>query len=80
MAGYCWDWKGKKDPSVKDVHIDAFGYAARWNLDKDGKLWIVTPGSEEEVGCIHTCQGLELDYVGVIPRPRPRGARWAGRN
>lgn len=69
VAGYCWDWKGKRDPDVKDVRIDAFGYARRWNLDKDGKLWIVTPGSEEEVGCIHTCQGLELDYVGVILGP-----------
>ncbi|MEQ8484674.1 MAG: DUF2075 domain-containing protein [Pseudomonadales bacterium] len=66
VAGYCWDWKGKRDQSVKDVRIDAYGYQARWNLDKDGKLWIVTPGSEAEVGCIHTCQGLELDYVGVI--------------
>jgi len=69
VAGYCWDWKGKKDPDVKDVRIAGFDYARRWNLDKDGKLWIVTPGSEEEVGCIHTCQGLELDYVGVILGP-----------
>jgi DUF2075 family protein/DNA-binding XRE family transcriptional regulator len=69
VAGYCWDWRGKKDPDVKDVCIDGFDYARRWNLDKDGKLWIVTPGSEEEVGCIHTCQGLELDYVGVILGP-----------
>jgi DUF2075 family protein len=66
VAGYCWDWCGMKSPAVKDVRIDAFGYAARWNLDTDGKLWIVTPGSEADVGCIHTCQGLELDYVGVI--------------
>lgn len=69
VAGYCWDWKGKKDAGVKDVCIEGFDYARRWNLDKDGKLWIVTPGSEEEVGCIHTCQGLELDYVGVIVGP-----------
>jgi uncharacterized protein len=69
VAGYCWDWRGKRDPRVEDVRIDAHGYARRWNLDKDGKLWIVTPGSEEEVGCIHTCQGLELDYVGVILGP-----------
>ncbi|WP_372592538.1 DNA/RNA helicase domain-containing protein [Guyparkeria sp.] len=69
VAGYCWDWRGKRDPEVRDVRIDAFGYARRWNLDKDGRLWIVTPGSEEDVGCIHTCQGLELDYVGVIIGP-----------
>jgi uncharacterized protein len=69
VAGYCWDWRGKRVPSIQDVRIDEYGYARRWNLDKDGKLWIVTSGSEEEVGCIHTCQGLELDYVGVIIGP-----------
>ena len=49
--------------------MPAFDYRRRWNLDKDGSLWIVTPGSVEQVGCIHTCQGLELDYVGVIIGP-----------
>ena len=44
-------------------------YAKRWNLDKDGSLWIMAPNSIEEVGCIHTCQGLELDYIGVIIGP-----------
>ena len=28
--------------------------------------WIINPKSVDEVGCIHTCQGLEVDYVGVI--------------
>lgn len=66
VAGYCWDWKGKKNPEIKDVVIPEHDFAMRWNLDKDGPLWLVTPGSVSEVGCIHTCQGLELDYVGVI--------------
>lgn len=69
VAGYCWDWKGKKDPSVMDVNIPEHGFAMRWNLDKDGPLWIRMPDSVSEVGCIHTCQGLELDYVGVIIGP-----------
>ncbi len=38
----------------------------QWNLTDDGSLWIVKPDSVNEVGCIHTCQGLDLDYVGVI--------------
>ena len=38
----------------------------KWNLTTDGFLWIVATESVNEVGCIHTCQGLELDYVGVI--------------
>ena len=66
VAGYCWDWKGKKHPEVKDVTIPEHGFEMRWNLDKDSSLWIITPGSVSEIGCIHTCQGLELDYVGVI--------------
>ena len=66
VAGYCWDWKGKKNPDIKDVTIPEYSFEMRWNLDKDGSLWIITPGSVSEIGCIHTCQGLELDYVGVI--------------
>ncbi|MDA8092856.1 MAG: DUF2075 domain-containing protein [Betaproteobacteria bacterium] len=68
VAGYCWPWTSKKDPSAWDIKIGNT-YRRRWNLDKDGSLWIVTPGSIEQVGCIHTCQGLELDYVGVIVGP-----------
>jgi len=69
VAGYCWKWPSKKNPDAWDIELPAFGYRRRWNLDKDGSLWIVTPGSVEQVGCIHTCQGLELDYVGVIIGP-----------
>lgn len=69
VAGYCWDWKGKKDPGVRDVTIPEHDFAMRWNLDEDGFLWILKPESVNEVGCIHTCQGLELDYVGVIIGP-----------
>jgi len=69
VAGYCWKWPSKRDPQAWDIELERFGYRRRWNLDKDGSLWIVTPGSVEQVGCIHTCQGLELDYVGVIIGP-----------
>jgi len=66
VAGYCWDWKGKKDPTIKDVRISEYDFAKRWNLNSDGGLWLVMPESVNEIGCIHTCQGLELEYVGVI--------------
>jgi DUF2075 family protein len=38
----------------------------QWNLATDSMLWIMKPDSVNEIGCIHTCQGLELDYIGVI--------------
>ncbi len=41
----------------------------QWNLTTDGNLWILKPDSVNEVGCIHTCQGLEVDYIGVIFGP-----------
>ena len=41
-------------------------YKARWNLANYSDSWIINPNSVNEVGCIHTCQGLEVDYVGVI--------------
>jgi DUF2075 family protein len=66
VAGYCWDWISQKRPDLKDITIDEFGYKATWNLTSDGSEWIISPKSVEEVGCIHTCQGLEMDYVGVI--------------
>jgi DUF2075 family protein len=66
VAGYCWDWKGKKDPSVYDISIPEHDFSMRWNLASDSGLWAIMPNSVNEVGCIHTCQGLELDYVGVI--------------
>ncbi len=69
VAGYCWEWSSKRNPQAWDIEFDAFDYRKRWNLDRDGSLWIVAPDSIDEVGCIHTCQGLELDYVGVIIGP-----------
>lgn len=69
VAGYCWDWVSKRHPNQHDIVIPEHDYQKRWNLDKDGSLWIVSPNSIDEVGCIHTCQGLELDYVGVIIGP-----------
>lgn len=69
VAGYCWRWKSKKDDSAHDIVFAEHGFSHQWNLTKDGSLWIVSPDSVNEIGCIHTCQGLELDYIGVIVGP-----------
>lgn len=67
VAGYCWKWPSAKDPQAYDIEIGDF--KAKWNLKVDGQAWIIKPNSVNEIGCIHTCQGLELDYVGVIIGP-----------
>jgi len=69
VAGYCWDWKSKTDSKQFDIVLPEFNFAAQWNLASYGNEWIINPQSVEEVGCIHTCQGLEVDYVGVIVGP-----------
>ncbi len=69
VAGYCWDWVSKGKPGLMDIIIPEHNFSARWNLADDGSLWILKPESVSEVGCIHTCQGLELDYIGVILGP-----------
>lgn len=69
VAGYCWDWASKKDKSEFDIRFPQFDFEARWNLTEDGSLWMVSPNSVNEIGCIHTCQGLEADYIGVIIGP-----------
>lgn len=69
VAGYCWDWKSKRNPGAHDIVMPEFGFRKQWNLGKDGSLWITAPHSIDQIGCIHTCQGLELDYVGVIIGP-----------
>jgi len=69
VAGYCWEWASKNNRQAFDIVMPEHAYRRRWNLTEDGSLWIVAPESVEQVGCIHTCQGLELDYVGVIIGP-----------
>ena len=69
VAGYCWKWVSKKDKNAMDIQIPEYGFEAQWNLATDGSLWIVSPESVREIGCIHTCQGLEVDYIGVIIGP-----------
>jgi len=67
VAGYCWDWISKKNSALHDIVIDQKGhprYAHTWNLSS--KTPFAIGESQQEVGCIHTVQGLEFSYVGVI--------------
>lgn len=69
VAGYCWPWNSKKDKKAMDIVIPEHNFGMQWNLTQDGMLWIISPESVNQIGCIHTCQGLEVDYVGVIIGP-----------
>lgn len=64
VAGYCYDWNVKHYRGDIDIELPG-GFQAKWNLEND-KIWAINPNSFEEVGCIHTAQGLEFDYVGVL--------------
>ncbi|MDF2047344.1 DUF2075 domain-containing protein [Microbacterium sp. Kw_RZR3] len=62
VAGYAWDWKTRGNKPGYDFEIE--GTQFTWNrTDKD---WINSPGSTREVGSIHTVQGYDLNYAGVI--------------
>lgn len=67
LAGYCWDWdsSNRNNPDHYDIIIEEYDFKKSWNLGNT-KTYILDEKSIEQVGCIHTSQGLELDYVGVI--------------
>ena len=62
VAGYAWPWRSKKDKGAFDIEID--GERLRWNSTQ--RDWINRPESVDEVGSIHTVQGYDLNYTGVI--------------
>ncbi|MGN0188518.1 MAG: DNA/RNA helicase domain-containing protein [Candidatus Cryptobacteroides sp.] len=64
IAGYCYDWVSKNDKNQFDIILPD-GFKAQWNFS-DTNTWAIDEDSFEQVGCIHTSQGLEFDYVGVI--------------
>ena len=65
VAGFAWPWASKTDKSAIDITIDGVGM--QWNMTAD--KWINSPTAVNEVGCIHTTQGYDLNYVGVVFGP-----------
>ena len=67
VAGYCWNWisEGKNNSNIHDIIIPEHNFEMSWNLG-NSQTWAIDSMSVNEIGCIHTCQGLEFDYVGVI--------------
>ena len=64
VAGYCYEWISENVSTAYDIWLED-GFKAQWNL-RGGQPFAIADTSFEQVGCIHTCQGLEFDYVGVI--------------
>ena len=62
VAGYAWPWISKKDRTLKDITIQ--GVSRMWNHCTEG--WVHTDEAIDEVGCIHSIQGYDLNYAFVI--------------
>lgn len=65
VAGFAWDWISNKNPQAYDIVIG--NTHLKWNsvaID-----WVNSPNAINEVGCIHTTQGYDLNYTGVIIGP-----------
>lgn len=62
VAGYSWPWISKKNKELNDIQIQ--GVNLKWNSVSDD--WVNSGDSLNEVGCIHTTQGYDLNYTGII--------------
>lgn len=62
VAGYAWEWVSKKDKSKYDIEIE--GIKKQWNHCTEG--WVHSEEAIDEVGCIHSVQGYDLNYAFVI--------------
>ena len=66
LAGYCWNWVSQKDHNAgPDIVIEDQNFSAYWNFSNTS-TWAIDDDTVDQVGCIHTSQGLEFSYVGVI--------------
>jgi len=62
ISGYAWPWISKEDKTLKDISIQ--GVSRMWNHVTEG--WVLTEEAKDEVGCIHSIQGYDLNYAFVI--------------
>ena len=72
VAGYDWEWKSK-DKSIEEIRkkdLYDFNFEGKkyiWNHTREG--WILSSNAVNEIGCVHTVQGYDLNYVGVVIGP-----------
>ncbi|MCQ2532262.1 MAG: DUF2075 domain-containing protein [Saccharofermentans sp.] len=65
LAGYCWEWIKAEQNNTNYHDIKIGDFEMSWNLGNT-TTFAIDENSVEEIGCIHTSQGLEFDYAGVI--------------
>lgn len=65
VAGYAWKWQSKNHPDLADVFVDGMQFP--WNSTT--RDWVNSEKAFGEVGSIHTVQGYDLNYAGVIVGP-----------
>jgi DUF2075 family protein len=70
LAGYAWPWTSEKNGNpnaeVDDVKMQEFDFSMPWNSRSTQSPWAIDDEKMNQIGCVHTSQGLEFDYVGVI--------------
>ena len=67
VAGYGWKWITQDEPKDTPLRDIPIGRGYIWN--RTNTDWINSDRLPYEVGCIHTVQGYDLNYVGVIFGP-----------
>ena len=72
VAGYDWEWisKSKSIDEIRKNDLYDFNFEGKkyiWNHTNEG--WILSSNAVNEIGCVHTVQGYDLNYVGVIIGP-----------
>jgi len=74
-AGFCWPWSDARPDGTLEHDVVVGDYRRPWNAKPgsrlargipDASLWATDPNGINQIGCIYTIQGFELDYVGVI--------------
>lgn len=75
-AGYCWAWSAPNPDGTLVADVVIGSWRKPWNAKPEAgrlakgippsDLWATDPGGIEQVGCIYTAQGFEVDYIGVI--------------
>ena len=68
LAGYAWPWTKENNKHGEVPDVDLGTLKLPWNNRNSSYSWAIDPDTKlrHEVGCVHTSQGLEFDWVGVF--------------